>query len=146
MHEVEVDAIPLARLAALLGPERAREIEERSAQARQLLEGRTVWNVNATATGGGVAEMLQALLAYGRGAGVDTRWLVLSGGPEFFRITKRLHNQLHGASGDGGPLGPAEHELYEKHSPRTCPSSRRWCDPEASCCSTTPRLQGSSVG
>ena len=37
--------------------------------ARQVLEGRVVWNVNATATGGGVAEMLQTVLAYGRGAG-----------------------------------------------------------------------------
>ena len=34
--------------------------------------------------------------------------------PEFFAITKRLHNRLHGAAGDGGPLGEAEHAHYEK--------------------------------
>jgi trehalose synthase len=57
--------------------------------------------------------MLTTLLAYSRGAGVDTRWVVLDGSPEFFRITKRLHNLLHGAPGDGGPLGDAERGEYE---------------------------------
>jgi trehalose synthase len=57
--------------------------------------------------------MLLALLAYTRGAGVDTRWLVLDGVPEFFRLTKRIHNLLHGSEGDAGPLGDEERELYE---------------------------------
>jgi trehalose synthase len=113
MREVQIDAIPLDRLMPLLEPERADRLVEYAARARALLDGRTVWNVNATATGGGVAEMLQALLAYGRGAGVDTRWLVLDGTPDFFRLTKRIHNLLHGSTGDGGPLGGAEHQLYE---------------------------------
>lgn len=67
-----------------------------------------MWNVNATATGGGVAEMLQALLSYVRAADVNTRWLVLDGDQEFFKITKRVHNFLHGSEGDGGSLGPEE--------------------------------------
>ena len=99
MREVEVDAIPLDRLAGLLSPVRAARLAGYAERARALLAGRTVWNVNATARGGGVAEMLQALLAYSRGAGVTTRWLVLSGDPEFFTITKRLHNVLHGIAG-----------------------------------------------
>jgi trehalose synthase len=114
MHEVEIDAIPLDRLAALLDPDRVARLGEHAEQARRLLEGRTVWNVNATATGGGVAEMLQALLAYSRGAGVEARWLVLDGSPGFFGLTKRLHNVLHGSPGDGGPLGDAERAAYEK--------------------------------
>ena len=57
--------------------------------------------------------MLATLLAYTRGAGVDTRWLVLDGNPRFFRITKRLHNMLHGTPGDGGALGDAERAEYE---------------------------------
>ncbi|HEX2895347.1 MAG TPA: glycosyltransferase [Marmoricola sp.] len=113
MREVEIDAIPLDRLAALLEPERAQRLAEYAERARELLKGRTVWSVNATATGGGVAEMLQALLAYSRGAGVDARWLVLDGTPEFFKITKRLHNVLHGSPGDGGPLGEEERAAYE---------------------------------
>jgi trehalose synthase len=57
--------------------------------------------------------MLRSLLAYTRGAGVDSRWSVLAGDERFFAITKRLHNHLHGAAGDGGPLGPAERAHYE---------------------------------
>lgn len=114
MREVEVESIPLDRLVSLLDADRAARIARYAARAPALLEGRTVWNVNATAAGGGVAEMLQALLAYGRGAGVDTRWLVLDGTPDFFRVTKRLHNHLHGNPGDGGPVGEAERAVYEK--------------------------------
>ena len=55
--------------------------------------------------------MLQTLLAYVRGVGVDTQWWVLAGSPDFFVVTKRMHNVLHGEPGDGGPLGDAEHAL-----------------------------------
>jgi trehalose synthase len=114
MEEVRIRPLPLDRLAELLEPDRARHLHEGAAQARALLAGRVIWNVNATARGGGVAEMLQTLLAYVRGAGVDTRWLVLRGDPEFFAITKRLHNLLHGDEGDGGPVGDAERRHYEE--------------------------------
>jgi len=114
MREVDIDEIPLDRLASLLDAPRAARLETSAERARSLLAGRTVWNVNATATGGGVAEMLQALLAYGRGAGVDTRWLALDGTPDFFRFTKRLHNRLHGAEGDGGPIGDGQRADYER--------------------------------
>jgi len=114
MREVQVEKVPLDRLATLLEHDRAKRLGEYAARARALLDGRVVWNVNATASGGGVAEMLQALLAYGRGAGVDTRWLTLDGTPEFFRITKRIHNLLHGSPGDGGELGEAEGALYRQ--------------------------------
>ena len=106
--EVDVQAIPLDRLAIVLGPERA-EIFSRVAEiARSSLLGRRVVNVNSTATGGGVAELLQTLLAYARGVGVDARWVVIDGDAGFFEITKRIHNQLYGTPGDGGPLGRAE--------------------------------------
>src|SRR4051794_4922291 len=86
---------------------------ETAGRARELLEGRVVWNINTTATGGGVAEMLQTLLGYSRGAGVDARWLVMAGDPEFFRLTKRMHNFFHGNPGDGGELGDAERRHYD---------------------------------
>lgn len=113
MQQVEIQAAPLEQLAHLLGPGRPERLMATAAHARDLLAGRVVWNVNATAQGGGVAEMLQALLAYGRGAGVDTRWLVLDGDPEFFRITKRIHNALHGSL-DGQGFTLADHAHYEK--------------------------------
>ena len=113
MPEVEIHAVPLARLAELLTQPRAAKFIEYGDLARHMLRGRTTWNINATARGGGVAEMLQTLLAYGRGAGVDTRWVVLSADAEFFSITKRLHNFLHGTVGDGGHLGAKERSHYK---------------------------------
>ncbi len=83
-------------------------------QAARTLHGRVIWNVNSTAKGGGVVEMLRPLLGYCRGAGVDARWAVISGQPDFFAITKRIHNRLHGFAGDGEPLGDAEREVYER--------------------------------
>jgi trehalose synthase len=112
MREVDVRPVPLDRLTALLTPARAAMMRDVATRAQPMLADRFVWNVNATAQGGGVAEMLQTLLAYGRGAGVESRWLVLDGDPEFFAVTKRLHNLLHGDPGDGGPLGASEREHY----------------------------------
>ena len=112
MHEVEVGSVPLAKLAALLPDERATRLEESAAQARETFGDRVIWHVSATAHGGGVAEMLQTLLAYGQGAGIRNRWLVLDGDRPFFTITKRIHNLLHGDPGDGGALGPAERAHY----------------------------------
>jgi trehalose synthase len=112
VRQVAVDPVELERLERFLEPDRVERLRTYAAVAREQLRGTVVWNVNATAQGGGVAEMLQGVLAYGRGAGVDTRWLVLDGDPEFFTITKRLHNFLHGDPGDGGMLGPDEAAHY----------------------------------
>jgi trehalose synthase len=57
--------------------------------------------------------MLQSLLAYARGAGVDVRWMTIAGNEPFFEVTKRIHNNLHGTAGDGGDLGAAERAIYE---------------------------------
>ena len=110
--------IPVARASperfrALLGDDYS-EVEEVIAAAGRLLAGRVIWHVNSTARGGGVAEMLQSLLAYARGAGVDVRWLTIGGNEEFFRVTKRIHNHLHGSPGDDGSLGEPERRIYEE--------------------------------
>jgi trehalose synthase len=114
MQEVDVQALDAARLEPLIGPNRTARYEAIAEATELLLGGRTVLNVNSTATGGGVAEMLQTLLAYGRGAGLDIRWLVIKGDPAFFEITKRIHNGLYGSAGDGGALGEAERKHYEQ--------------------------------
>lgn len=114
MQEVVVKALPLEVLSSILTPERARRLSEAAVRAQASFGDRTIWHVNATAHGGGVAEMLQTLLAYGRGAQIENRWLVLDAEPEFFAITKRLHNRLHGDPGDGGPLGEHEHACYRR--------------------------------
>jgi trehalose synthase len=112
MEEVAVEPVALDRLAGILPPDRAARLAANAERARAGFGDRVIWHVNTTALGGGVAEMLQTLLAYGKGAGIENRWLVLDGDPEFFGITKRLHNLLHGSPGDGGPLGMAEHAHY----------------------------------
>jgi trehalose synthase len=96
MYQVEVESASLAPLVTLLTESRAARLMGAAERARQLLDNRVVWNISATAHGGGVAEMLQVLVGYGCGAGVDTRWLVLDGDDRFFTITKRIHNALHG--------------------------------------------------
>ncbi len=103
----------LERFASVMAPERFQEVQAGIDAAKGLLAGRRVWNVSSTAHGGGVAEMLTTLLAYARGAGVDARWEVIGGDGEFFTLTKRIHNHLHGFPGDGGPLGPSERAHYE---------------------------------
>ncbi len=112
MQEVTIQPVPLQRLQSLLSAQRAEALQRTAVHARSLLGGRTVWNFSSTSQGGGVAEMLQTLLAYGRGAEVDTRWLVVTGDPAFFAITKRLHNMLHAAPGDGSEFGPAQRAHY----------------------------------
>src|SRR5699024_8688157 len=94
--------------------ERAEHVGRSAERARSTFGDRTVWHVNATSQGGGVAEMLQVLLAYGTGASVPNRWLVLDGDPAFFALTKRIHNLLHGNPGDGGELGPDENAHYRE--------------------------------
>lgn len=98
---VTLREIPLpAKSLDLLGPDLTEGGKERLRASREkasaTLGDRTVWWVNSTAQGGGVAEMLRTLPPYWRGDGLDTRWLVLTAPRPFFRFTKRLHNLLHG--------------------------------------------------
>lgn len=112
MFEVEVSSMSPERFRSVLSPERYAQFERGMGHARELLAGRVVWNINSTARGGGVAELLESLVPYARGAGADARWLVVEGPQEYFDITKRIHNWLHGNVGDGGPLGQEAREIY----------------------------------
>ncbi len=60
------------------------------------LHGKRVVNVNSTATGGGVAEILHRMIPLLRELGVDVEWEVIKGGERFFAVTKKIHNALHG--------------------------------------------------
>src|SRR3954452_7822601 len=111
--EVEISSMDPGRFRSVLPPDRYAQFEQGSEAARELLADSVVWNVNSTARGGGVVELLRPLVAYARGASIDVRWLVIEGPPEFFEITKRIHNRLHGSEGDGGPLGEEARRLYE---------------------------------
>ena len=112
VQEVQIPTLPVECFAPLIGKRWTERMHAAIKQAQVLLSGRSVWNISSTATGGGVAEILQTYLAYERGAGINARWAVIQGDLEFFTITKRLHNGLHGGYGDGGPLAEHEHEHY----------------------------------
>lgn len=113
LQTVDTDLLPIERFGSILDDADYARLLDAADHARSIFSDRRIWNINSTARGGGVAEMLRSLLAYARGAGIDSRWLVIGGDPGFFAITKRIHNRLHGATGDGGPLGPAERRHYE---------------------------------
>ncbi|HSD03440.1 MAG TPA: glycosyltransferase [Gaiellales bacterium] len=113
-REVRIRPVNPAQLAPVIGPARMRELADTIRGASLALGSRTVVNVNSTAVGGGVAELLETLLGYARGGGVATRWFVVEGDAAFFDVTKRIHNGLYGSSGDGGQLGTAEAKTYER--------------------------------
>jgi len=116
----EVTVLPASpeRLSRVLLPERAEKFLALAGLAKVLLADRTIWNISSTAGGGGVAEMLGRFVRYVRGAGVDCRWHVLETKPEFFIVTKRLHNNLHDDAGDEGPLGDHERAVYQEVTER----------------------------
>jgi trehalose synthase len=84
--------IQLDDYTALLG---APEIAELRSLAGRL-RGRTVQMVNSTAVGGGVAEILNRLVPILQELGLAIRWDVITGGNDFFEVTKAFHNALHG--------------------------------------------------
>ncbi|WP_344078825.1 glycosyltransferase [Luedemannella helvata] len=100
-------------LESLIGPERAARLREAADSIKERLgAGGTLWHVNSTGAGGGVAEMLHTVIPLYRSLGVPARWAVIGGDDRFFSITKRLYGALYGSIGDGGPLGDAERTDY----------------------------------
>ncbi len=140
---VDVDVTTLApeRFADVLSAQSLERFEHTITRGRELMDGRTLWTVNSTALGGGVAEMLRSLLGYVRGAGIDARWVVIGGDADFFRITKRLHNRLHGAD-VGGALGERERAVTSVIAPHRPSCWRSGCVPTTWCSSTIRRPRG----
>jgi trehalose synthase len=112
-REIGVTGPSPQRLFRLIGAKRSDELIDAAGRARAALDGSRVWNISSTAAGGGVAEMLRSIVGYSDGIGIDNHWVVIEGDQNFFRITKRLHNRLHGSRGDDGTLGRSEADHYE---------------------------------
>jgi trehalose synthase len=113
-ERIRLEPLPLELLRPALGPGRWRRLDVALSDASPALDGSTIWMVNSTAVGGGVAELLRVLVPYWCGAGLDVRWVVVRAPPRFFTVTKRLHNWLHGHPGDGQELGDRERQIYER--------------------------------
>ncbi|MFH1618682.1 MAG: glycosyl transferase family 1, partial [bacterium] len=75
------------------------------------LKGRSVVHVNSTAVGGGVAEILSRMIPLLKDLGLDCRWEVMRGGEDFFTVTKKIHNALHGSTAD---ISPRELQTYRE--------------------------------
>ena len=73
----------------------------------------------ARSRSGGLAEHLQSIIAYARGAGIDARWDVISANDDFFRFVRVLQDNLNG-EGDDGAYGDAERRLYEEQLAPAC--------------------------
>jgi trehalose synthase len=116
IHDVEIKTIPLDDYAAVANLNRSvAELRAYASAVAPALRDRTVWMVNSTARGGGVAEMLPRVVAMLGELGVCARWVVIdTAEPEFFSLTKRLHNLIHGS---GEPrFSPADRALYDRVS------------------------------
>jgi trehalose synthase len=114
MREVEVGSRSAQPLASVVEPSHLARFETAQRAVAEHLAGRTLWQINSTSEGGGVAELLHALLGYLVDGGITTRWLVVDGTDEFFGVTKRLHNHLHGSPGDGASLGERERQVIDE--------------------------------
>jgi len=77
------------------------------------LRGARVLHVNATAFGGGVAEILSTLVPLMRDVGIEAEWQILHGADEFFNVTKAFHNTLQGAD---IPITEEMKEVYNRYN------------------------------
>jgi len=92
LEQIELESKQLSDYRPVVGDEAIDEIQELA----RPLKGARVVHINATAFGGGVAEILNTLVPLMRDAGLDAEWQVIKGADEFFNVTKACHNGLQG--------------------------------------------------
>src|SRR5579859_4171883 len=105
MQNVVLATKTLSDYAPVVGDDVIAELESLA----RPLQGARVLHINATAYGGGVAEMLHTLVPLMRNAGLEAEWRTISGTDEFFNVTKSMHNALQGMDLD---LTPAMRASY----------------------------------
>ncbi len=95
------------RYEALIGA----EVLERLMRKAERLVGLRVLNISSTFYGGGVAEILSSLTLAQRAIGIRADWRLIQGSPDFFSVTKKLHNALQGEEIN---LSELKKEIYEE--------------------------------
>ena len=141
--EIPVAAVSPERFRELLG-DRFAELEEATRTAGELFAGRVIWHVNSTARGGGVAEMLQSLIAYARGAGVDVRWVTIAGNERVLRghqATPQQPPRLPPATAAGSAM--PRRAIYEEALAASAEALAERIRPTTSSISTTRSPPGS---
>jgi trehalose synthase len=73
-----------------------REVINHLRQLAEPIKGINVVHVNSTREGGGVAEILHRIIPLHQELGINANWEVITGDPEFYQCTKRMHNALQG--------------------------------------------------
>src|SRR3974390_609687 len=97
------------------------ETVERLLRKAEALSDLHIINVNSTYYGGGVAEILSSLTLLMNASGIRAGWRVIQGRPDFFSITKKMHNALQG--GDINLTG-LKVQIYEEVAKKTNPIAR----------------------
>lgn len=108
---VDISPVPIDEYRGIVGDLVVEELRQLAATLR----GARILQVNATAYGGGVSEMLRSVVAIERGLGLDVEWRVIAGDSEFFEVTKRIHN---GLQGDPSGIDDAARQVYIEHNRR----------------------------
>jgi trehalose synthase len=73
-----------------------KEVVSQLYRLAERLAPRTLVHINSTRIGGGVAELLQGVVPLWNQLGIETKWEVIKGDPDFFEVTKGMHNGLQG--------------------------------------------------
>ena len=97
----------IERYEELIGAE---AVERIMLKAKRLADLRVI-NISSTFYGGGVAEMLSSLTLAQRAIGLKADWRLIQGSPDFFSVTKKLHNALQGAEINFSEL---KRQIYEE--------------------------------
>lgn len=100
------DLITVEDYKQFVGPEKIEQLYQKSSRLQDL----HVVNINSTYYGGGVAELLSSLCILFNDLGIKTGWRIIQGSPDFFSITKKMHNALQG---DEINLSDRKKEIYE---------------------------------
>jgi trehalose synthase len=90
---------PLEAYKSIVGDEKIDKLEGISQQ----IKGLKILELNSTAQGGGVAEMLYSSVPFLNMLGIETEWKIIQGHKSYFECTKKLHNLLQGMKGSFTP-------------------------------------------
>jgi len=99
--------VDLDDYAPLIGDDAVERILHKAHRLRDL----RVLNVSSTFYGGGVAELLGSTTLLMQNLGIKSDWRLIQGTPDFFNVTKKLHNALQGADIN---LTELKKEVYEE--------------------------------
>lgn len=109
LERVAVEPKTLSEYEPIVGDAALSEIHE----LVKPIAGARIVHINATAFGGGVAEILMALVPLMRDLGLEAEWQVIAGSDDFFNVTKASHNGLQGMS---LPLDDSMKSLWKEYN------------------------------